>query len=71
MSFKNDQDRLNFGKGSDFARDPIFIKAGYYFWDETWSRSHGPYDSEELAREALYKYCEELNSDNLMESNDE
>ena len=47
--------------------DPIFEVAnpklyeGRYFWDETWSDHHGPYNTEDIAREHLNEYCKELN----------
>jgi hypothetical protein len=38
--------------------DPVFEDGPgeWRFWDETWAHSHGPYETEELAREALRKY---------------
>lgn len=42
--------------------DPVFVKDGeWHFWDETWADSHGPFATEKEAREALAKYCAELN----------
>ena len=32
-------------------------EAGWYFWDEVWADSYGPYNPEKEAREALNKYC--------------
>lgn len=43
--------------------DPVH-KTGageWYFYDETWSSAVGPFKTEEKARGALAKYCEELN----------
>lgn len=41
--------------------DPIYFEKGlWYFWDETWSNSIGPYDTQALARASLKKYCDEL-----------
>lgn len=31
---------------------------GWYFWDETWACSHGPFMSEAEAREQLERYCD-------------
>lgn len=33
---------------------------GWYFWDETWSRCHGPYTSKQEAVAAIIKYAESL-----------
>ena len=47
----------------DYAR-PESREAGWYFWDEVWADSYGPYNTEKEAREALNKYCvEELGID--------
>lgn len=38
--------------------DPIHEEDGkWYFWDETWADRYGPYDTEEIARETLKRYC--------------
>ncbi len=37
------------------------LEDGWYFWDETWTDAHGPYDAEDIAREHLNEYCKELN----------
>ena len=37
------------------------LEDGWYFWDETWSDHHGPYSTEDIAREHLNKYCKKLN----------
>ena len=29
----------------------------WYFWNDTWSERHGPYNSEEETLEKLDKYC--------------
>jgi hypothetical protein len=31
----------------------------WYFWDETYSIEHGPFETRELTQEALNKYCKE------------
>lgn len=39
--------------------DPVHQREdGWYFWDETWTVDHGPYDSEVEARQHLAQYCE-------------
>ena len=40
-------------------RDPVFEweDGQWFFWDETWSQSYGPYETEWKAREALHRYC--------------
>lgn len=43
----------------NYTNDPIFKSRDnqmWYFWDETWSNSRGPYTTEEIAREHLQKY---------------
>lgn len=45
-----------------FACDPVFEKYNrWYFWDETWSRSLGPWDTRGIARKELKRYCDGLN----------
>lgn len=41
------------------ASDPVFQgKDGkWYYWDESWTQSRGPFDDEETARERLTQYC--------------
>lgn len=42
-------------------RDPVFQEDGqWFFYDETWALSHGPYETEEKAREVLAKYVKWL-----------
>lgn len=46
------------------ANDPIHQWQGkWWFYDETWANQVGPFDTEEAARHACDKYCEELNYD--------
>lgn len=41
--------------------DPVhFDEGGWWFWDETWSGREGPFESRTRAREALSRYCVEL-----------
>ncbi len=41
--------------------DLIYFSNGkYYFYDETWAYSHGPFDSKMKAEEELVKYVEWL-----------
>ena len=43
--------------------DPVeFLNGKWIFWDETWSYSYGPYESEEEARTELKKYAISLDS---------
>jgi hypothetical protein len=59
----------------DETNDPVFFKAecwrqgfpgdpelspGWYFWDETWSHPHGPFNTEEEARRAMDDYADSL-----------
>ena len=40
--------------------DPVFCKNGcWYFWDETWSDTYGPYKDEEECRNKLNGYAKE------------
>ena len=36
--------------------DAGYTKPGWYFWDETDAYCHGPFETEEQAREALRGY---------------
>lgn len=36
------------------------VPAGWYFWDETWAYSHGPFKSRREASMALRRYAESL-----------
>ncbi|MGI0010128.1 MAG: hypothetical protein ACREAE_01865 [Nitrosopumilaceae archaeon] len=50
-------------------RDPVFyshahefdgqIEDGWFFWDETWSYTYGPYATEQEARQILAGYIRE------------
>lgn len=41
--------------------NPVFgAGSTWYFWDETFSDALGPFESEQLAQEALKKYAENL-----------
>lgn len=45
--------------------DPVHVRDGkYYFWDETWSHEHGPFDSEMEVYIAFGKYLMWLNDGN-------
>ena len=55
---------------ASYENDPVHYtqkeerESGWYFWDEVWVDSYGPYNTEKEAREALNKYCvEELGID--------
>ena len=42
--------------------DPVHEENGkWYYWLETWADRHGPYETEEIAREELSNYCLFLN----------
>lgn len=53
--------------------DPVFRDERYtlggqvigkwFFWDETWTRRCGPYDTEQEARQALVEYCLERDAE--------
>lgn len=44
--------------GEDWTHDPVHVMDGeWYFWDESWAESHGPFNTERLARKALMEYC--------------
>ena len=41
--------------------DPVFQENGqWWFWDETWTNKHGPYQNEDHSRGMLCIYCEYL-----------
>lgn len=44
------------------AADPVYgdDETGWYFYDETWSDSHGPYKDEAEARKHLKQYVQNL-----------
>jgi hypothetical protein len=42
--------------------NPIYQENGkWYFWDETWGNSYGPYNTLEEAQKALKEYFRSLN----------
>ena len=44
---------------NDWNSNPVhFENDAWYFWDETWAYRHGPYESEEEAKDMLNSYCE-------------
>lgn len=45
-----------------YVGDPVYFsdEGGWYFIDEVWANSYGPFQSEEKAREALQRYMEML-----------
>ena len=55
------QDRVDDIQGVPM-NDPVYryIDGTWYFWDETWSFAHGPYDTEQLARKACIEYARRL-----------
>ena|ERR1700743_3561883 len=49
---------------SNPVRDPVHQEDGFwYFWDETWSDRHGPFDSEWYCRERMERYVTEALGD--------
>lgn len=48
-----------------YGANPIhFVEGvGWFFWDETWSYAHGPYDTEMGAQDALRRYALTLEND--------
>ena len=43
---------------ADMNGNPLFQSgASWYFYDETWSNTHGPFDTYEEASEAHKRYC--------------
>lgn len=36
------------------------MEVGWYFWDETWTNIHGPFNTRQKVRNELKKYSEEL-----------
>lgn len=54
------------------AKDPVYSmhypltkETLWWFYDETWSHAHGPYEIEALARKDMYFYCKEIRSNFL------
>jgi hypothetical protein len=47
--------------GHTLPNDPLHMHEGkWWFWDETWANSHGPYDNRKAAKAALDVYCREV-----------
>ncbi len=47
--------------GHTLPNDPLHMHEGkWWFWDETWANSHGPYDNRKAAKAALNVYCREV-----------
>ena len=40
-------------------QDPVHCAddGTWWFWDETWSYPHGPFDTESHARKSMWFYC--------------
>lgn len=49
--------------------NPVFLNEDkkWYFWDETWSNSYGPFNSKLDANLALLEYCHTVLSSNPSE----
>lgn len=41
----------------------INLSEGWYYWWETWADFSGPYETEEIAKQELERYCEFLDSE--------
>lgn len=49
---------------SDGSPDPIKrYNDGWYFWDETWTRRFGPFDSKDAVSKSFDSYCKEVLGD--------
>ena len=45
----------------DYIHKVIFTENDqWFFWDETWSQKHGPFQSEDEAVDNLKRYCNHL-----------
>lgn len=54
------------------SKDPVFYGQGvWWFYDETWASRHGPFNTQEEAREALKKYAKFLDEGPVKEDKDE
>lgn len=42
------------------------INDGWYFWDETWSDKHGPFDSYDEAERAFNRYVHYLETGEII-----
>lgn len=67
MNCKNISDK----NWKGFHLKPLFKngKGEWFFYDETWAHSYGPYRSAFYCIHALFKYCKGLNRENK-KSND-
>lgn len=45
---------------ADYINPVHFHEGAWYFWDETWTVAHGPFDTEELANQACIEYAKWL-----------
>lgn len=45
---------------TDYINPVHFHNGAWYFWDETWTIAHGPFDTEELANQACIEYAKWL-----------
>jgi hypothetical protein len=47
--------------GHTLPNDPLHIHEGkWWFWDETWAKRYGPYQTRLGAKHELNKYCREV-----------
>ena len=47
-----------FGQGKDFHHDPVYHHNEAWYFDDEAYNTHGPYETEDAAREELELYCE-------------
>lgn len=56
---KNKESIIKFEDPYEWSSDPVHEEDGkWYFWEETWADRNGPYDTEEIAKSELKRYCE-------------
>lgn len=47
----------------EYKGDPLFVENGkWYFYNESWTETHGPFNTEEEADKACNKYAADLYS---------
>lgn len=63
---KSQTEFMTIGFGEDWQHDPVYEEDGaWFFLDETWANSHGPFETEQEAREELKRYCVECLGENV------
>lgn len=56
--FQTNFDNINFYGTQPFYDEDGEDGEGWYFWDETYSIAHGPFNTRQAATNARKKYCE-------------